>query len=135
VDLKQRIAAAHPALPPENPGSRWPKTSLGCLKDGCRLTPEQLQVLCRVCEEQSADFQPESQSPSQQQQQQQQQGQQAVGSAAAAGTGARKAAAIRLPVDCAAVVLFECRSLERMLSCQHVSFRGACSLLLCRAAC
>lgn len=36
-------------LPRENPGSRWPKTSLGALKDGARLTPEQLQTLNAIC--------------------------------------------------------------------------------------
>lgn len=49
VDLKRRLSAAHPCLPPENPGSLWPKMSLGCLRDGRRLTPDQLALLCRIC--------------------------------------------------------------------------------------
>lgn len=36
-------------LPPENPGSRWPKTTLGCLRDGARLAPDQLAALNRIC--------------------------------------------------------------------------------------
>ena len=34
---------------PLTPPPRWPKTSLGCLKDGVRLTPEQLDTLTRIC--------------------------------------------------------------------------------------
>ena len=49
VDLKSRLSAAHPCLPPENPGSRWPKMTLGCLRDGRRLTPDQLALLRRLC--------------------------------------------------------------------------------------
>jgi hypothetical protein len=44
-------------LPPENPGSRWPKTSLGALRDGRRLTPEQFKVLMKICFECSGAFQ------------------------------------------------------------------------------
>lgn len=49
VDLKQRISAAHPALPQEAPGSLWPKTTLGCLNDGVTLTIEQFYILNDVC--------------------------------------------------------------------------------------
>ncbi len=53
---------------------------------------------------------------------------QAVAEAAAAAFGgageADEATGIRLTVDFAAVVLFECRSLERLLSFQPVVFRG-----------
>lgn len=38
-------------LAPEQPGSMWPKTSLGCLHDRQRLSPEQLSTLIRVCRE------------------------------------------------------------------------------------
>ena len=34
----------------ENPGSTWPKCTLGCLRDGKRLTPENLARLTEVCE-------------------------------------------------------------------------------------
>lgn len=109
VELKQRITAAHPTLPPENPGSKWPKTSIGCLRDGRRLTPEQLATLCHICSEESVAFQ----------QQQQQQ--------AAIGNGAAVAAAAGSPavaVNSACIALFECRSLERLLSCRHIDFQG-----------
>ena len=49
AELKARITAGHPALPPEAPGSRWPKTSLGCLKDGVTLTKEQFETLNNLC--------------------------------------------------------------------------------------
>ncbi|KAL4428307.1 hypothetical protein ABPG75_002396 [Micractinium tetrahymenae] len=106
IETKERITAAHPSLPPENPGSKWPKTSLGCLRDGRRLAPDELARLIQICKEESAaTFRHQ---PGVQQQQQ------------AAG----KAEGIRLTVDSAAVVLFECRSLERLLSCQSVVFQG-----------
>ena len=56
VRLKEELAAHHPALPHENPGSRWPKTSLAALKDGARLTPAQLDTLNALCAAESALF-------------------------------------------------------------------------------
>lgn len=56
LQLKQRISEMFPGLPPENPGSKWPKTSLGALKDGQRLTPDQLATLKQVCAEVSEEF-------------------------------------------------------------------------------
>jgi len=56
VRLKADLAAHHPALPHENPGSRWPKTSLAALKDGARLTPEQLETLNALCAAESSRF-------------------------------------------------------------------------------
>ena len=47
--LKEDINLQHPELPQENPGSRWPKTSLGALKDGQRLTPDDLRILTDLC--------------------------------------------------------------------------------------
>ena len=47
--LKAAVSAAHPGLPRENPGSRWPKTSLGAVRDKQRLTPEQLTALIAIC--------------------------------------------------------------------------------------
>jgi hypothetical protein len=49
LDMKQRIAAQHPALPPESSGSKWPKSSLGCLRDGVTLTLEQFETLNELC--------------------------------------------------------------------------------------
>jgi len=51
ADLKQEISKKHPYLPPENSGSLWPKTSLGCLKDGVTLTKEQFHTIKRICKE------------------------------------------------------------------------------------
>lgn len=49
-ELKEALSAHHgAALPPENPGSRWPKSSLGCLANGRRLNPEELARLHAVC--------------------------------------------------------------------------------------
>lgn len=48
--LKQRMAAL-PGLPPEYPGSKWPKTSLAALRDGLRLTPAQLSALNAAAQE------------------------------------------------------------------------------------
>lgn len=41
---------------PEQPGSRWPKTTIGCLQDRARLTPEQLQALMAQCSSASERF-------------------------------------------------------------------------------
>jgi hypothetical protein len=49
VELKQQLTDYYQALPKENPGSKWPKTSLGALKEGKRLTPEQLDKLNAIC--------------------------------------------------------------------------------------
>jgi hypothetical protein len=49
LDLKDALAATCKGLPSENPGSKWPKTTLGALRDGTRLTPEQLQQLNAIC--------------------------------------------------------------------------------------
>ena len=49
INLKSRLIDAHPALPPEASGSKWPKTSIGCLKDGVTLTREQFETLNALC--------------------------------------------------------------------------------------
>ena len=49
MELKRGIDVVCPALKAENPGSRWPKTSLAALHDRARLTPEQLQMLNTIC--------------------------------------------------------------------------------------
>ena len=51
TQLKKVLERMHPTLPKENPGSRWPKTSLGALRDKKRLTPHQLELLLRICRE------------------------------------------------------------------------------------
>lgn len=44
-------------LPHENPGSRWPKTSLAALRPRQRLTPEDFAKLQAICSECSAALQ------------------------------------------------------------------------------
>ncbi|KAL6754391.1 hypothetical protein V8C86DRAFT_353040 [Haematococcus lacustris] len=85
--LKQNINNNVLSLPRENPGSRWPKTSLGCLRDGTRLTPQQLQRLQAICHAESGRFQNPSSPKSQ-----------------------------AVLVDQLEMVVYECRSLERLLS-------------------
>lgn len=84
--LKQNIADLYGSLPKENPGSKWPKTTIGAVKDGKRLTPQQFHTLREICRDLSGVFQ-NPQSP--------------------------KSQAVK--VDNLAVVLYECRSLERQL--------------------
>jgi hypothetical protein len=66
----------------ENPGSKWPKMTLGCLKEGARLTPAQLDALLRVCNKYSTHL----------------------------------TTAAKLHVTELHIVLFRCRSLERVFS-------------------
>ena len=47
--LKHEVNSRHSELPRENPGSKWPKTSFGAVKDNQRLTPENLSVLMDLC--------------------------------------------------------------------------------------
>ena len=49
LDLKTRLNATPCALPPESPGSRWPKTSIGCLHDHKSLTFEEFINLRDLC--------------------------------------------------------------------------------------
>eukprot|EP00850_Spirogloea_muscicola_P000291 SM000001S04693 [mRNA] locus=s1:1686160:1693987:+ [translate_table: standard] len=48
-ELKVAIEGLSPAVVRENPGSKWPKTSLACLRDGARLSPHQLVALRHIC--------------------------------------------------------------------------------------
>jgi len=49
LEMKEQIDAQHPALPPESSGSKWPKSSLGCLHDDVTLTVEQFETLNALC--------------------------------------------------------------------------------------
>lgn len=49
--LKHDLHEAYPALPAENPGARWPKTTLGCLRDTARLTSVQFGQLKALCQD------------------------------------------------------------------------------------
>ena len=52
--VKRGIEEGIPGLKPENPGSKWPKTTLGCLREGVQLTEYQVGVLRGLCVQQSA---------------------------------------------------------------------------------
>lgn len=99
--LKRRIVETFPALSPEKPGSKWPKTTLGCLKEGARLTPDQLRKLTQLCDRffmslpaAERELSPLATTPNFE------------------------------PVDSLSVVLFQCRSLERVLSEHEVRLGG-----------
>ncbi|KAK9813428.1 hypothetical protein WJX73_008260 [Symbiochloris irregularis] len=91
--LKANIEALNLGLPKENPGSKWPKTSLGCLKDNKRLTPDDLQKLNEICRSCSMKLED----------------------------------AGNTVVRAAAVVLYSCRSLERVISWHEVAFSATAS--------
>ena len=109
ASLKRRIARAFPALSPEKPGSRWAKTTLGCLKEGARLTPAELASLVDLCERFGERFGKIAATP---------------GEGAEEGVEGVAASPGCVPVDGLSVVLFQCRSLERVLSEHVVSFRN-----------
>lgn len=50
-EVKRQVEAAVPGLKPENPGSRWPKTTLGALRDGRSLSLPEAWALRRICDE------------------------------------------------------------------------------------
>ena len=104
ADLKRRIAETFPALPPEKPGSKWPKTTLGCLKEGARLTKDQLRTLTQLCKNLSGDIYMDYTQ---------------LGLSPLATTNPWF-----VPVDSLSVVLFQCRSLERVLSEHEVRLGG-----------
>ena len=117
ASLKRRIASAFPALPPEKPGSRWAKTTLGCLREGARLTPSELDALVELCERFGAKIAANPREGAE--------GVPAEG-VPAEGVPTEEFAASPgcVPVDELSVVLFQCRSLERVLSEHVVSFRN-----------
>lgn len=47
--IKAELGAQLPDLPPENPGSRWPKVTLAALHDGRTLSAEEIRALVAVC--------------------------------------------------------------------------------------
>lgn len=54
--IKRAIEEGIPGLKPENPGSRWPKTTLGCLREGVELTENQVHKLRKICVERSSEL-------------------------------------------------------------------------------
>ncbi len=61
--VKQGIEEGIPGLKPENPGSKWPKTALGCLREDVELTEGQVGVLRDICVQQSALLREIAESP------------------------------------------------------------------------
>ncbi|WP_020529249.1 hypothetical protein [Flexithrix dorotheae] len=53
INLKAEIDRKITGLSPENPGSKWPKTTLGCLKAGESLSDQDILVLKNICDEMS----------------------------------------------------------------------------------
>jgi hypothetical protein len=49
--LKRAIKDRCAPIPPENPGSRWPKISLAAVRPNLRLTPDQLDRVLLICEQ------------------------------------------------------------------------------------
>ena len=49
VQLKKAMEDSFLGLIKENPGSKWPKTTLGCLRDNKRLSVPDLKTLHRIC--------------------------------------------------------------------------------------
>ena len=109
--LKRDIARAFPALKPENPGSRWAKTTLGCLRDTKRLTPEQLERLGNICARfRSPLNMPVIRCP---------------GAPDDDGDGPPPTTPGCVPVDTLSVITYERRSLERVVSEHVVRLRDA----------
>jgi hypothetical protein len=109
--LKRDIARAFPALKPENPGSRWAKTTLGCLRDTKRLTPEQLERLGNICARFHSPLNmPVIRCP---------------GAPDDDGDGPPPTTPGCVPVDTLSVITYECRSLERVVSEHVVRLRDA----------
>lgn len=49
--LKRKLSESSTALPAENSGSMWPKTTLAALNESHRLTPDNLRILQDLCRE------------------------------------------------------------------------------------
>ena len=109
--LKRHIASTWPALGPENPGSRWAKTTLGCLRDTKRLTPESLELLGKICDGFRDDLC----------------GDELCGRDGGDGDDSDVPPATPgcVPVDTLSIVTYECRSLERVVSEHVVRLRDA----------
>ena len=108
--LKAGLEDEHPGLlASENAGSRWPKVTLGCMRDGGSLTADQFDVLRAICDEETEALKREGRgafAPP------------AGGAAEGLSLSGRRHTPWVLPVDRVAVSLYACRSMERLL---HVS--------------
>ncbi|MBW1849925.1 MAG: hypothetical protein JRJ15_00535 [Deltaproteobacteria bacterium] len=56
LEIKEAVTRSVPGLKPENPGSRWAKTTLGTLKDNVKLTLKDVYELRRICTDLQADI-------------------------------------------------------------------------------
>ena len=54
--MKRTIAQILKNLPPEAPGSRWPKTTLGALPDARPLSPNELRRLLAICDQMTGEL-------------------------------------------------------------------------------
>lgn len=51
LDVKRHVEfAMGGSLKPENTGTKWPKTTLGCLNDGKKLSREELKTIRKLCD-------------------------------------------------------------------------------------
>lgn len=89
-ECKCALQDTYASLPAENPGAKWPKTTLGCLRDTARLTSVQFGQLKQLCEEVQRQL----------------------------------IAVDAVVVDSVDLVVYECRSLERVLGSQQVGLRS-----------
>ena len=92
--VKRELDQGIPGLKPENPGSKWPKTTLGCLGEQVTLTEAQVRVLRGICDQMTSVLRklPESD--------------------------------VIMPIDELAIVTFHCRTLERRLGAQTLLLKG-----------
>eukprot|EP01025_Chloroclados_australasicus_P020948 TRINITY_DN2201_c1_g2_i2.p1 TRINITY_DN2201_c1_g2~~TRINITY_DN2201_c1_g2_i2.p1 ORF type:complete len:240 (+),score=14.30 TRINITY_DN2201_c1_g2_i2:141-860(+) len=56
LKLKLQLLEKCENLPKENSGSKWPKTTLGAVKDNRRLTPKEMEKLKSICKQQSKNL-------------------------------------------------------------------------------
>jgi hypothetical protein len=103
------------SLPAENPGSRWAKCTLGCLRDGVTLTREQLAALTRAC----ARFEDALRSPTRRRIRSDDDDDDDDDEDATTANGGRVA------VDRLSIVRYACRSLERVASERVVACSGS----------
>ena len=92
--VKRDIEKEIPGLKAENPGSLWPKTTIGCLKEGVELSEGQLKRLRSVCLNLNVELQRLS-DPDR-----------------------------SMTINELSFVTFHCRTLERRLSSQRIPLKG-----------
>lgn len=92
--VKQDIEREIPGLKAENPGSLWPKTTIGCLQEGVELSETEVNRLRHVCLELNDRLQRLSDHDR------------------------------SIPVNELSFVTFHCRTLERRLSSQRIALKG-----------